>query len=649
MPQDGPGSYTYWKAQIEQSKQFVLEISTNRNWDQNNQAYLGKGLGSMPVKDTVVVNKDYALVEGKKAQLFFQAPDVSATASSPLYEQAAPLVAAVVTDQLRRMNSLAMVDEALVDVLCPAGIAVTVIGYEAFTDPQEPEMMVPAAMNPLTPQLGPDGQPVLMPKIVREKYFWERVSPKRFLFPKTFIGSDWDKASWLGYTFDLDKVVAERLFKLTPEEVTDSAAVPNPERNLLSSDLTKTNASDANDKIEFTAIWLRASDIDPMIGDPEIYRQLVLMDGKEQPIVYRDSPYQTISNGRMINGLRGNPIHPLTLRYASDVAIPPSDCSMSRQQVDEMSLGRTQMIQQRNRAVPIVTADSSRLPKEAIEKITRGEVQEIIIVTSNDAANPAIQEVRRAQWPRENFAFNDVINRDISEQWAFGSNQLGVDTETKRTATELSLMDSATRDRMDRDRAKVLAWYGKGAQKVLALVQMFADEQQFVRVARPDGIMALQQWDKTAIAGEYDIVLAPDSSKRVDAVSEKKLAVDVFKMFGNDPLIDPVKLRKTTLRKLGLPEDMVLQPKPKPPEQPQISASFNGEDLNPMMPQYANVATLLSAAGIGLAPPTPQPMPPGPPQTNPGPVPPVTEIGKRTDERLTGKLPGAGQAAQVGR
>ena len=47
-------------------------------------------------------------------------------------------------------------------------------------------------------------------------------------------------------------------------------------------------------------------------------------------------------------GMEGFPIHVLTLRF-SDPALPPSDCTQSRAQVDELSMGRTQMVLQRDR------------------------------------------------------------------------------------------------------------------------------------------------------------------------------------------------------------------------------------------------------------------------------------------------------------
>jgi hypothetical protein len=656
LPASGPGSLDSWRNQIILAEANMQAIASDRKWDENQQSYLGKKSSTKYGKNTANVRKDFALAEIKKALLFYQLPDVAATAKKPEYEPAAPLVGAVVNDFLspERVDAMSMIDEVLADLLVPAGIGVSKIGYEAFVDPKLPEQPQPNPLNPALPAMDELGAPIMAPNIVRESYFWTRIPPKMFRFPAPFTGSNFDKASWNGFKFTGSKVAAKRTFNLTDEQLQSSGLDVN--KDLLASDVSRSAAQTDNENtVTLHEIWYRASDVDPDIGDPEIIRQLVILDGKEDaPIIHRDSPYQVIENGRMVSGMRGFPFQVFSLRYASDQAIPPSDCSASREQIDELSKGRTQMIDQRDRAVPLTLIDLTRLPKETQDKILAGEVQEIIPVNGMDSSNPPAFGLQRAQWPRENFEFNNIINRDIGETWSLGQNQMGLDTDTKRTATELSLMQGGTDTRMDKERARFLRQFAIGCQKLLALIQMFATDEDYARVSDESGKMLLQAWDATAIAGEYTITLAPDSSQRVDAMAEKKRAIDIFQMFGNDPLTNQVELRKMTWRKLGMDANrLVLEPKPKPPEKPQVSVALKGEDLNPMMPQYINVATMLAATGIGMAPPDPNAAPPEmDPATNPGGVPPVTPLDKRFDTSGdSGQLPGGGQApdvAQVG-
>lgn len=648
----GINSLEWWKTQITSAQANISSIANTRGWDQNTRSYLGQGDRQKWGKNTTLVRKDYSLTEIKKALIFYQLPDVAANAKKPEFAAAAPLVGAVVNQYLSPAytNAMAMIDEVLSDMICPAGIGVSKIGYEAFINPEQREI---PAINPTTGLPALDdrtGQVILQPNIVRETTFWNRIPPKMFLYPASFIGSDFDKSPWVGFKFTLPKPVAERVFELSTEQL-ESGGSPDLTKDLLASDVSRAEAqSEQTETVTLYEIWYRASAMDPMVGDPEIIRQLVILEDQEgEPLIHRDSPYQDIQDGKMVAGMHGYPVHVFSLRYVSDQAIPPSDCSVSRDQVDELSRGRTQMIDQRDRAVPLTAVDGSRTPKEVQDKILKGETQELIIFESFDAANPPIVGIRKADWPRENFAFNDIVTRDIEESWSISANQQGVTSETKRTATELSLTQSGTDTSMDKQRARFLRQFAIGCQKLLALIQMFATEQDFAQVADESGQMVLQAWDATAVAGDYEITLAPDSSQRIDAAVEKKRAIDMYTIFGNDPLIDPVELRKAVFRKLGMDANkLVKAPQPKPPEKPQVSVSLKGEDISPQMPQYPNVMAILAAGGIGVQMPTGE-QPPPDMAGNPGSVAPVTPIDKRVDNsQATGQLPGGGQAADAG-
>jgi hypothetical protein len=653
LPAEGPGSMAGWLGWITSAQANIQKIAAERKWDENLQAYMGKGDRKKYGENTTLVRKDFSLTEIKKALLFYQLPDVAAEAKKPEYEPAAPLVGAALNDKIGpgQINAMAMVDEVLMDLLCPSGIGVTKIGYEAFVDPKVKEVPQPNPVNPMMPAMDEMGQPIMRPNIVRESCFWQRIPPKMFLCPPTFIGSDFDRANALGFKYHLNKTVAQRVLELSNEETPAGSSI-DLSKDLLASDVSRDAAQDAN-TVSLFEIWYRASEFDPEVGDPEIFRQLVIMEGRESaPIIHRDSPYQTIEDGKMIAGMRGNPIHVFTLRYVSDQAIPQSDSSASRDQVDELSRGRTQMIDQRDRNMPLVAYDTSRVPPEAVKKYLEGKTGELIGIPGMDGSAPPFVNIQKGAMNGENFEFNHIIGRDIGETWALGQNQLGLDTDSKRTATELSLMQSGTDTRIGKEESRFVQQFSSGCQKVLALMQMFADDDDWARVADEQGQMVLKQWNKTAIAGDYTIKVSPDSSRKTDGAAMKKEAVDIYKMFGNDPMVNQIELRKATFRKLGMdPNRLVLQPQPKQPEKPQVSLALKGEDMAPQMPQYVNVATILATLGIGMAPPPvpgqpPQGMPPQAPETNPGTVAEVTPIDKRADDG-SGKLPGAGAAADV--
>lgn len=606
LPADGHGSLAFWIKEADRSKQWWETLASTRNWEKNLQSYLGKGLEGTPTSDTIAVPKDFANVEQKKALLFFQVPDVTLTAKQPALEPAIPVFQAVLNHTLspHGIHAGALMDEVLFDVLCPAGIGVSKIGYDVETDG---EVDVP------TPMIDPAGVPIVdpmtqqpvmgtqkAPNIVRERYFWDRVPLKQFLMPVDFHGSDFDKAPWLGFRFEMDVTQAARQFRVPKETLRPTKA---DDATRLKSDLP-TETSGAT-KVCGYEIWYQASLYHEDVANGDLFYQLVWLDGMDEPVTFRPSPYQRVDNGRLVGGMRGNPIHVLTLRYVSDLAVPPSDVSMSRALVDEISDGRSQMVRQRKRTTPIMGYDPARIPQATVARITSDPTtQEWMPIPNYGLDGVAAGEIRAANFPRENFSFNDIINADIQEVWAMGANQQGLQSQRKQSATEASIQQSATQTRMKREQVQVSRWFIDGVEKLGALIQLFADEQDYVEVVGPDGAKTLTAWNKDTIQGRFAYSAKPDSSLQLDAAFDKKQALDEYSFFRKDPLVNPTTLLTRTARKLGIdPGQFIVPPAPPPPPpKPTPSFAFKGEDFNPMMPQFSIVLEILKQAGFAIPP-----------------------------------------------
>src|SRR3990167_10471948 len=84
-------------------------------------------------------NRDFTLVERKKADLFYQRPDVTALAS-PLFAGQEPLLEThtqLLNESLGLdgVDAKRLVHQVLFDVLCPTGTGWTKMGYESVTVP----------------------------------------------------------------------------------------------------------------------------------------------------------------------------------------------------------------------------------------------------------------------------------------------------------------------------------------------------------------------------------------------------------------------------------------------------------------------------------------------------------------------------------
>lgn len=589
LPLDGPRqSVTAWRDRVTAAKDKREKIAGDAGWKDRIDAYLGKPLKGTPKADTVVVPKDYANVEQKKAQLFTQIPDLHLEPKRDEFGPAAPIAQAVLRDYLgpHHIHADAVMDEVVFDLLCPAGLMCSKIGYASVQDGVQMVEGPPGPPDPLTGQPTP-GLPVEVPKTIWERYYWDRVSPNKALVPAEFHGSDYDRADWLGFEFERD--------------------APDGQPGTSDGDASGLNAGESitatrsgTTKQKGVELWYRASVFDPAEKHPGKFRYLVLIDGQDLPERHEDSPYQRVLEDGMILGMRRNPIRIGALRYVSDSAYPPSDCAMSASQADELNKGRTQMVQERDRNIPINWYDRNRVNQDDIDKITKGEIQAFVGVDGN--GTELFGDIRKASLSREAVEFDRIINRDMSECWALSVTP-GSEVDGPKTATEASLFQGRTDVRLRKERGKVLEYFVAAAEDILALIQLFADDTDYVRIVGADGVGKLRAWDKQAIAGEFAFSAKPDSAVFQDQAVQRKRATETFQFLAPSPFINQQELAAWFLRQNDMePAKFIAPPKEPEPEKPRVSFSFKGEDLNPLSPQAPIVASIMIQAGFTIPP-----------------------------------------------
>lgn len=585
--------FTLFKRGVEASVKETKSLA--KAWDKN----LEKTFGDIP-KDwddnAVRVNKEFALVKQKQSLLFFRVPEVQLKPLRPDAEPVAAVAAAALNQVLsREMRVSYLCDEVLTDALCPAGIGVSKISYEAITknvDVKPPEHtetpddvftgMVEAGVAQYTQQ----------PVVTYECYDWARVPYKRFLYPTDFDGSSFDDAPWLGISFTMPKTEAKRLYKLSKDELEQAKVTPGfEERDDEKEDITA--------RIFGYEIWYRACYFDEKITHKDHFRKLVYLHGMEKPVVHEDSPYQWYDNGQL-RGVTRYPIRVLSLTYVPDRPLPPSDVTITRPQIAELEKSRTLMMVQRERSLPIRWYDANQVDEMAESLLQDGVIQGWLPM--NGPGGNAIGEIARATYPRENFEFDRVINSEIGGAWALGPDQLGQDAPGESTAREVNERASASQTRLEYERAKVLRWFKEGAEVVFGLLQRFATQPKYAELVGNDGATRLVEWNAQTLQGDYAFDARPDAALRMDAGADRQQALNVYQLLRRDPLVDGKGLLTEVVRTHAmLPEKVLVQQPPEPaPDKPSISFRFSGEDLDPTRPSALMVYDILRQSGMQL-------------------------------------------------
>lgn len=623
-PQSGVQSSkdaAYWRDRLKKDLQARRDLEPW--WDANDKAYAPIGTETpQSYGENINTGRDFTLTQRKQADMFTRRPEVT-LAPSPLMEgpvlnadgtplmgppdaqgQAQPVMAVgalasheqIVNEHLgpEHVNAVPMVHATLFDVLQLSGVGFTVMGYE-----QAAVTVDSGKVDPLT------GQPVMVDVPVKASCFWTHVSPKRAIVPHDFRSTDWDAAPYLGHQFTLPLTEANRAKYRLPPDFTSKKADAT---QYFDRGGSTTTSDDVFTGIE---VWYRSCLFRPDRPHPDHLTHLVLVDGLDGPngeiAIEEDCPYQTLKGNELSpDSLIGFPLHPLNTRTRTDSSWPPSDATMWRPLVNELNVYREQSVQFRDASTMKWMFNVATLPEAAVAKIVRAPIGGMIGVPPEAFEGEAIRELPQGSIPRENFAGADHIDNDIARIAALDAAQQGVSTGGEGTATEAQITQGNANARLDFERSVVLQWYVNGVTKYATLLQRYLPVADAAKIVGPQAAQTWDVWRKTATAS-LAFTAMPDSALRVDQAVDRKDWRDFFAFVANDPWVQKGrgKLLEKGFRKHHIdPTGIVMPPDPPQPEQPKISLAIKAEDLNPYLPQYANIYQILSQNGTkNLVPP----------------------------------------------
>ena len=610
----GPGSAAWFREQIDWSREIVTK-DLLPDWEYHARAFCGKVKPPRP--EGIRVNISYEKVEQKRHQLFYRLPALKLRALPRSIRDAESSgrdlkkAIAVYREVLTRLvgkhgaNTKATMNEVIFDVLCPSGIAAVKVGYERYDDGdilvptgnQIPDPMYvpqPGAifgleMPPTVPEMG------RTPNVISEKYYASRISPPNLIIPPEFRLSDYNQADFLGHRFPLTKEEAKRRKWTLPAGVSETS--DDPDLNRI---MKLERKGQRSGQIWFTELFYYPLRVNGSDRHPDRLRRIIFADGVTDPVLHTNLKDQTFdARGRLIAGLRANPIKVLTLRYVSDYPYPPSDCSITRMQEDELSEFRTQTIIHRQRSVPMVGVDINRIINDKIKaRLTEGNRAYCDIIPFDGPPANAMEELARGSYPAENRIAADMILSDVNRLWALGANQSSVTEAGSVTATEVAAIAQATANRLGGEREQVIDFWLSIVETLGQLAQLYADHEDVVEIVGEDGAKHIDAWDRTTIAGDFLYEAVPDSSLPPDGAADRDLALNRYNLLANDPFSNSEQLVRETYEAYGSdPDRLVIVPEPVT-EKPKINLAINGKDLDPSSPQYQNVVNVLTAAGI---------------------------------------------------
>lgn len=611
-----PEDLTFWRAEIERARHQRTAVIAQ--WDVlgNLERYTPKTVMHGAQADGQInVAKDFSDVERKNAALFFNTPTIALVPDPGTHPQGLLLHQEVLNGLLsaKRMDVMATVRPTIQNCLVAIQPVMTDIGYRAVTEQVDQPVMDPMTQQPAVDPL--TGQPVLrpMPVIVWEQFFWTCVSPRASLVPVTQRDTKYDHGPWIGYDFLKPTSQLKQEHPHLPDDWTGSALKEKPYFEPLGE-----QTDDSEPMAGGTRIWYRASVRDPAVSHPELIRELVLAEGYDAPLVHQNCPYQEIGpDGRLTPAsMIGYPDHPLALRDLTDAAYVAADCTLTGALTRELNKFREDIIIRRDGSKLHMLIDSSRVNPDVRDKIEKGGRLPTVIPVEAGALDAGTDKIM-AQVPaitlgRESYLGQDIIERDRAQILGMDANQVGAQSGSSKTATEVTTVQRNADARFEQEHTRAQEWFLRGVLKVSALVLRYGD-----RIAADIlGPQRGQAWVQARDAGQFgrfsaEIVM--DSGSYVDIEARKRQDLQLYEMTAKDPSLNRgvVQARLATDFGLDPGQWIVTKPPEQKPEPITMSMSFKTEDLDPMLPSYVNTYAVLSSAGVkGLVPPqAPAPVP----------------------------------------
>lgn len=574
--------YDEFRSRIDICKTYRRKLIPN--WTISIDYRRGKPFTSQTDEDQVAVNLDWSMTKAKQAALFSQVPQVridhipdtlpQASGSGPAKPSWSAAFERKLNDTLVEAGIETAMDECLPDCINAAGIGVVLVSYDVMTEDRQVPKMDTSTLPPeiLSKVMasgkfnGEDLEMETIPHPVDHRYSVQRISPADLLWPVNFTGGNFDQAPWIGRTGRITWTEAVMKFNL---KESDKAAVLGEDRPMLDKlthDVERDKVA-ADDMVPFDEIFYREYQYDSAATSYSTIHHLVFVGGKDTPVI--DEPWngQHIGDDNVVIGALAFPIRVLTLTYLTDETIPPSDSAIGRPQVNEINKARTQMIQQRQRSLPVRTVDVNRIDPALVQSLMRGTWQAMIPVQGDGSR--VISEISRASMPSENFLFDKIAKADLQEEWALGP----TGSQLMEAKGDPNQNIASFNTQSGRERAKVGSFLVGIAQVLGGLLCLYEDPSVFGESFSP----AVSKMLKFSVLTDSTVLL--DAGQKLSRLNQ---FINTYAKSGWIN-IEPILQEIATLTGLD-PNVVIRPPQPKPPVEPNISLRLTGvEDLlNPL-------------------------------------------------------------------
>lgn len=576
-----------------------VKKNLHNEWRRNIELRLGhiatNFTGGLNIEDEVQtqLNPDWSLTNTKVANLFSQVPVVLGTHENKQYAGAVgPFIKSLNFEIGQKRGDVGTsMEEVLNDVVNAAGIGAILVGYNARTEdkmmPVEDQVQIPGMPQPvMTKQLN-DQQLEKLAKlqlvhmqpqtfVISDEFYMMRISPNDLLWPATFMASDFNKANWNGYDGVATWADAKHMFKLKDED--KGKIISGSSAKKETDDLRVQPNKDAafgDDMVRYTRIFYWRARFDEEEKYLNRIWELVYVDGIEEPVLHQAWGGQRVAKDtNKLVGCMVMPLQFLTLTYVTDNPVVPSDSSAGRPQVNDLRRSRDMLFKQRQRNVPLRWYDPNRLSRIVAATIQRGE--QLDMIPTAGVGDRAMGQIAPATYPPEDFTFDQITYADLRDVYGIDPVQMSGQAPGRQNSAATQAAAQARATRGGREKTRVSKFFLRICEAVAGLMILYGE---FPNLTDQEKQQMQQIWDMKHVVAEIALKIRPNSMVVPEAAQRQQELVQVLNMTVKSGFVNPKPIVTELIEWYNIdPADVIVDPQPKKPDDPNISMRLSGKD-----------------------------------------------------------------------
>jgi hypothetical protein len=237
----------------------------------------------------------------------------------------------------------------------------------------------------------------------------------------------------------------------------------------------------------------------------------------------------------------------------------------------ELNITRTQMINDRKRGRRKWLGLKQHIDTDARAGIESDDDNTVILIDGNPQLQEVLIPVPHVPVAPDFYNQSEVIEGDLALVSGVSEYQRGALPETRRTATEASIIADSSNARSSDKLAQIEGAIAEVAGRLVILAQMYLTTDQVARVVGADGSKIWVPFGPDEIAGEFDFDVEGGSTQPNNESFRRQSAlqlVDAMAPFMSAGVINPAEMARYVLEKgFGItnPARFLQEPPPPPP------------------------------------------------------------------------------------